>query len=506
MKKIYIIVALICVTVTSYGQSIADGLRLGTTDLTGTARFRALGGAFGALGGDLSAIGINPASSVIFTRGTTSFTLAVDAYDSDVNYFGTSNNTTGGDVSFNQAGGVFLIEANPSSKWNKIALAFNYDRSANLDDEFFASGIGNTSIASYFSEFAQGVSLDLLELQNGESISSLYQFLGEQEGFGAQQAFLGFQSFIIDPVDFDDPNNTLYTSNIVGTAFDQQYSFISEGYNSKASFNIAAQYDERLSFGLNLNSHFADYTESTVLVESNDNEASLINGVRFENNLRTISNGFSFQLGTIVKVNQNVRAGFTYDSPTWYTISEEGSQRISTSGADIDGDFSTLVNPRVTNIFQDYELRVPGKYSGSLAYLFGKSGLISFDYTYSDFSNLTFRPTNDPFFQEQNQAIENTLTASSTFKIGGEYRIKDWSLRAGYRFQESPYEDGETLGDLTGYSVGAGYNWGKVKFDLAVDRSEQDRNQALFNTGLTSQASINRSNTAIVGTLTFSLL
>jgi len=505
MKKVYILVALMCATLTTYAQSIADGLRLGTTDITGTARFRALGGAFGALGGDLSAIGINPASSVIFTRGTTSFTLAVDSYNSDVNYFGTTNNTSDEDVSFNQAGGVFIIEASPSSKWNKIALAFNYDRSANLDDQFFASGIGNTSIASYFSEFAQGVPLDLLQLQDGESIASLYQFLGEQEGFAAQQAFLGFQSFIIDPEDFDNPNNIAYTPTIAGNSFDQRYSFISEGYNSKASFNIGAQYDERLSFGLNLNSHFADYTQSTELVEFNDNDGSLINEVRFQNNLRTISNGFSFQLGTIAKVHQNVRLGLTYDSPTWYTISEEGTQRISTSGSDADGDFTTSINPRVTNVFQDYELRVPGRYTGSLAYLFGKNGLISFDYSYSDFSNLTFRPTNDPFFQDLNQEIENTLKGASTFKVGGEYRIKEWSLRAGYRFQESPYEDGETVGDLTGYSVGAGYNWGNIKFDVAVDRSEQDRNQALFNTGLTSQAAIQRSNTAFVGTITFSL-
>lgn len=490
---------------TSYAQSIADGLRLGTTDITGTARFRALGGAFGALGGDLSAIGINPASSAIFTRGTTSFSLAIDNYDSDVNYFGTRNNTSDGDVSLNQGGGVFIIEASPNSKWNKISLAFNYDRSSNLDDEFFASGIGNTSIANYFVDFAQGVPLELLELQSGETISSLYQFLGEQEGFGAQQAFLGFQSFIIDPVDFDDPNNTAYVSNISGNAFDQQYSFISEGYNSKASFNIGAQYDNRLSFGLNLNSHFGDYTQSTQLIESNNNDGSLINVVRFQNNLRTISNGFSFQLGTIAKVHQNLRVGLTYDSPTWYTISEEGTQRISTSGTDSDGDFGVTVDPRVTNIFQDYELRVPGKYTGSLAYLFGKKGLISFDYSYSDFSNLTFRPTSDPFFQEQNQRIENTLKGASTYRVGGEYRIKEWSLRAGYRFQESPYEDGETLGDLTGYSVGAGYNWGNVKFDLAVDRSEQDRNQALFNTGLTSQAAIERENIAVVATLTFSL-
>ena len=178
MKKIVFIVTLTCVTLTSYAQSIADGLRLGTTDITGTARFRALGGAFGALGGDLSAIGINPASSAIFTRGTTSFTLAVDNYESDINYFGNFNTTSDSDVSFNQAGGVFLIEANPSSKWNKIALAFNYDRTLNFDDDFFASGTGNISIANYFSEFAQGVPLDLLQLQSGESISSLYQFLG----------------------------------------------------------------------------------------------------------------------------------------------------------------------------------------------------------------------------------------------------------------------------------------------------------------------------------------
>ena len=132
--------------------------------MTGTARFRALGGAFGALGGDLSAIGINPASSAIFTRGTTSFTLAVDAYTNDANYFGTAISTSETDVSFNQAGGVFVIDNNSSSKWNKITLAFNYDRSSNFDDEFIVSGVGDTSIATYFSEFAQGVPLSFLEL------------------------------------------------------------------------------------------------------------------------------------------------------------------------------------------------------------------------------------------------------------------------------------------------------------------------------------------------------
>ncbi len=492
-------------TCTTYAQSISDALLYGNSNITGTARFRAMGGAFGALGGDLSAVGINPASSAIFTRGTASFTLATDTYDNDVSYFGTQNSLSDTDISFNQAGGVFVIEGSTSSKWNKITLGFNYDRTANFDDDFFASGTGDTSISSYFSEFAQGVPLDLLELLEGETISSLYQFLGEEEGFGAQQAFLGFQSFLIDPVDFDDPNNSTYIPNTAGTIFDQEYSFASRGYNGKASFNIGAQYDEKYSFGLNLNSHFIDYTQSTVLFEFNDNPASLIRSARFENNLRTIGNGFSFQLGTIARVSDALRLGFTYDSPTWLTISEEVTQRITTIGEDNDGEFSTTIDPRVINVFQDYELRTPGKYTGSIAYLFGKQGLISFDYSYSDYTNLTFRPTNDPFFRDQNIAIENTLKAVSMYRVGGEYRIKEWSLRAGYRFEESPYEDGQTLGDLTGYSVGGGYNFGNVKFDLAIDRSEQERNQQLFTTGLTSAATVDKSNIAVVATLTLSL-
>ena len=507
MKKILLIAVLATASIAS-AQSVADALRLSTSDITGTARFRAMGGAFGALGGDLSAIGINPASSAVFAKSTVSFSLASDTSNNQTTYFDTTTDTRDASLDVNQAGGVFIIDTSADSKWNKITLGFNYDRAENFDDRFIASGSTDTSISSYFSEFAQGVPLDLLQTLEGESVSDLYQFLGENEGFGAQQALLGFQSFIIDPVDGSDVSNTSYVVNTGEGPFDQDYFFSSNGFNGKSSFNIGAQYNENLYFGLNLNSHFFDYDQSTVLFEESDSFSegeTSIREVRFENTLNTLGGGFSFQAGFIGKIQKNVRLGLSYDSPTWYDISEQGTQRIRTVAEDALGEFTTTVDPQVINIFEDYQVRTPEKYTGSLAYLFGKQGLLSFDYSYTDFSNLSFRSQNDPFFQLQNAAIDELLTGASTYRLGGEYRKSYWSFRGGYRLQESPYQDETTLGDLTGFSLGLGYDFGRSKLDIAYDRSQQDRNQSLFTTGLTSAANIDNINTTVVATYTIKL-
>ena len=508
MKKYLIQLATLFVASSFYAQTIDDALRYSIVNTTGTARFRGLGGAFGALGGDLSAIGINPAGSAVFKNGTATFTLAVDHITNDTSFFGSSTSDSETDVSFSQGGIVYVFDTYPesTSKWKKLTLGVNYDRTANFNDEFTARGTGDTSIANYFLDFAQDVPLDLLELQPGETLSELYQFLGETEGFGAQQALLGFQSFIIDPVDFDNVNNTQYISNIEGDSFDQEFNFISDGFNGKIAFNIGGQYGENFFFGVNLNSHFFDYSQATLFFENNANDSSLVRSVRFENELRTDGAGFSAQVGTIIKAGNNLRFGLTYDTPTWYNVREETLQRVQTVSEDDDGLFTTDVDPRIINIFQDYNLRSPARYAGSVAYLFGQAGLLSFDYGYTDYQNIRFRPSGDPFFSTQNDIIDASLSGASSFKVGGEYRINnEWSIRGGYRFEESPYVDGETIGDLNGFSAGFGYNWGFIKFDLTYDYFTQDRNQVLFNTGLTSPTQIQSDVSTVVGSVSFTL-
>ena len=61
------------------------------------------------------------------------------------------------------------------------------------------------------------------------------------------------------------------------------------------------------------------------------------------------------------------------------------------------------------------------------------------------------------------------------------------------------------MGDLTGYSLGIGYTWGKTVLDISYDRSERDFSQQLFDTGLDTRAGVQNSMDNIVFTLGFNL-
>ncbi|HKL36670.1 MAG TPA: outer membrane protein transport protein, partial [Salegentibacter sp.] len=150
-------------------------------------------------------------------------------------------------------------------------------------------------------------------------------------------------------------------------------------------------------------------------------------------------------------------------------------------------------------------LKTPGKLTGSLAVLFGTKGLISFDYSYKDYSATEFRPTDDPEFQFQNELISDELQPVSTFRLGGEYRISNWSLRGGYRYEQSPYANEITVGDLTGYSAGLGYDFGSMKVDLAYTNSQYEENPRLYERGLTNTANIDRDLSNFILSLSFGL-
>lgn len=503
MKRILLTVIAGLAMTFSQAQDITDALRYSTGELTGTARYRAMSGAFGALGGDLSSLDVNPAGSAVFLNSFATITLSYNQRNNETRYFSGITNNEFSEVDFDQAGGVLVFNSSdPEQNWGKFTLGLNYSKTNNFDDNFVAQGNSSNSIDQYFLGYADGVPLDLLETIDDETIDDLYRFLGEDQGFGAQQAFLGFQGFVINPV-AETSENISYTSALGSGNFDQQYSLASTGLNGKFSFNFASEYNDFLFLGANLNTHFINYDRGTRLIETNSNAGSETNEIIFSNNLSTVGNGFSFQVGTIAKLNDYFRIGASYESPTWLTISEQTSQRLETfsSGANE----RVVVNPNVVNIYPDYKLKTPGKLTGSAAILFGDSGLISFDYSYKDYSEIELRPTNDPDFMFQNNIISKELKAASSYRVGGEYRINNFSLRGGYRFEESPYENKATIGDLTGYSAGLGYSFGNIKLDLAYSNATRTDNPQLYQVGLTNSANIQRDLSSVILSLSFGI-
>ena len=61
------------------------------------------------------------------------------------------------------------------------------------------------------------------------------------------------------------------------------------------------------------------------------------------------------------------------------------------------------------------------------------------------------------------------------------------------------------MGNLNGYSLGAGYSFGATKLDLGFSQAYRDYNVQLYNTGLTSVAAIDNKNTNVTLSLTFNL-
>ncbi len=500
MKKLHLLFIGLLTMSSIYGQDISDALRYSQSEIQGTARFRALSGAFGALGGDMSAVSLNPASSAVFSRSHASISgVNIDA-DNTSTYFGNSSVLQDSNFDLNQAGIAFVFASNTNSPWKKLSLAVAYDRTGNHEDQWFATGVGNTSIDRYFLAITEDLEIPFgdIKLRDGEFIEEAYGDIGTIRDFGyeVQQVFLGFWGGIIDPVNLDDStnnNNIDYVSILSGAPFNQEYNFGSNGYNGKVAFNLAAQYEDNLYLGLNLNSHFIDYNRSSLFFENND--------VEFGNNLTTRGNGFSFQLGGIMKLTKEFRVGLTYDSPTWYNIQEEYWQSINSIEADADIEFIS----DIINIRPEYKLQTPSKLSASAAYIFGKEGLISFDYSRKDYGNTKFTTDSNGFDRDINANISNTLAQASTYRIGGEYKHEQFSFRGGYRFEESPYADGVTIGDLTGYSLGLGYNFGNTKLDITYDRWERTDETPLYNVGLTDVTNIDRKNANVTVSLSFNI-
>lgn len=492
MKRIYFLVVALSSMTFTQGQNINDGLRYGLEDNIGTARFTALSGAMGALGGDISAMRVNPAGGAVFLTNNVTLTGYMTDINNKSSYFNNTENSFSNKVNLNQAGGVFVFNnPNEDSTFKKFTIGFNYDTSRNLSNELFFAGKGNNSIGEFFLEQAQGFSMDLFDLQGSETISDLYAYLGETQGTAAQNAFLGYQGFLIDPLDPGNPNNNQYLSNISDGSFNHEFLYLSKGYNSKFTLNFATQITDDFYVGANLNTHSIEFRRSTLLIETNSNPGSFISAVGFENNLYVRGAGVSAQFGGITKIAENLRLGLTFDTPTWYDISEETTQHLESRRLEDGQNITAVINPNVRNIYESYTLRTPGKLTGSIAYIFGQHGLVSFDYSYKDHAKTKFSPERTSiYFNQLNNSISNTLSASSTFKVGAEYRIDLFSLRGGYSYEESPYKDGETMSDLQGFSLGAGYNLGSYFFDLAYARTQQDRFEQMYSIGLTDSAKV----------------
>ena len=209
MKKIFCFGVLLC-SILITAQETDSSISLGYNDIgvlfsgednNGTARSRAMSGAFGALGGDLSATEINPAGMAVFLKSEVSASLNIRNQTINSNYYNTNTSFEDSFANLSQAGLVFAFESG-NSKWIRTAVGFNYSISRDFNNSWSANGNSN------------------------------------------------FATFITDANytdDGDDSNDTFYL-NTDGQQFENQTS----GKNDKYTFSIASQYSDNLYIGVSV--------------------------------------------------------------------------------------------------------------------------------------------------------------------------------------------------------------------------------------------------------------
>ena len=134
MKKLLFILSLVSISASLKAQDLRDAHRYSHQELTGTARFMSLSGAFGALGGDISAMSLNPASSAVFLSSSASVSLGYRNLENNIRFNDGRSNSEKDEVDLNNVGGVFVFSANDENDWRKFTLGINYNTESNYEE------------------------------------------------------------------------------------------------------------------------------------------------------------------------------------------------------------------------------------------------------------------------------------------------------------------------------------------------------------------------------------
>jgi len=468
-------------------QNIYDAINYNFSNDLGNSRFTSMGGAFGALGGNLSAISTNPASGAVFELSRAGGSITLENNSMKSNYFNTNNETDRTNIHY-QGGMVYVFKNYGSGNLKKFAFGINVQSTNSFSSDLLITGRGDQSIDNFFLNNSLGLSISDLSVNSNESVTGVYRWLGNNYGYYAQQAFLGYQSYLLN---YSDTDNNFYSLAKYDNGVNITNEVFSRGFNNKISINLSGLVKDNFHFGFNVNIYEIDLTKDNIHYEDGFDEDSSVRYIDFRNYLYTRGGGLSLQLGMIYKL-RNVRIGVSYESPTWFKIEDELEQEIEVQTIDkiTNEIYTDIVDPSIINVYE-YNYKAPSKLTLSLASIIKNMFILSFDFDNQNYSSSKFGTKNDETYKNLNLALKQNLTAVYNYRFGSEIRLNNLSIRGGFKHSNSPFNDSEIK--LNSKSFGIGFQFENSSLDIGFSSNNIKYNHQLFDSGLTNSAEINNS-------------
>ena len=435
-------------TISLSGQNAVDALRYSQQFTGGTARFMAMGGAFGALGADFTVLSTNPGGLGLYRSSELNITPSVFIGSSQSAYNGFSGTDSRANFALGNVGYVYSMRL--SSRQNQPGFRyFQFAMGINRLNDFnrrmvMAGPNSENSLLDTYVEYADGI--NYLDIEDNR---------GGQYGFDLYPAWW---TYLLDI----DTNTNIYFSPVPYGGTMQRKIVDQWGSMNEWTFGLGTNYQDILYLGMSINIPWIRYFERSTYSET-DIADTIYDFSSFDvyDRLETRGSGFNMKFGFILRPVDFIRIGGSVHTPTWSAMRDYWD-RYMESWFD-NGDNYYQESPYGE---YQYKLTTPMRLQGSLAFIFGKHGLISGEYEYVDYSKAKLRASDYDFYYENND-ISTAYVQGHNLKFGTEWRTGPFSFRAGYAMYNSPYKEGINDGSRTAWSGGIGYRNQNFYFDVA---------------------------------------
>jgi hypothetical protein len=449
IKYLLSVIAIVAITKDSFAQYSQDAIRFSTFQTGSTSRIKGIGNAGTAIGGDLSSISGNPAGLGFFTHSEASITPEFNGSKVNSTYLGQFNTDSKSNLNFNNASvAIYQQLRTPRGRdktkgWLSINYGAAYSRTNNFYENITYGGKNTSnSIGDYYAGIANS---------NGQLSEGGLDDWAYQQNLIDNYATTG--------------GGSEYRRNAFGTV-NQLNNTIRTGGQSEVNLAFGANYSNKLYFGLGVSFSNIRYNSYNVFNETGT-ASILVNNVSTNANFNsnfvqdqlTTGSGANVKLGVIYKPVNALRLGFTFTSPTYYSITDSYTEGLSTNFTN----FNNAENEPVEYPLA-YNMRTPLKLTGGAAIFIGKYGFISGDIDYIDYTT-THLSSNDSYSADfDNSNIKSMYRSTVNAHIGAEARLNSmFYLRGGYGIQGSPLK---TKGsDIKTISGGIGVRFGSYYVD-----------------------------------------
>lgn len=432
MKKYILtsVLALLSVTVIN-AQYEYDALRLSQSDITGSARYVGMAGAFGALGGDMSSIGINPAGIAVYRSSELAFTPVFTNARTSSDFDGVTSGDSRLKLQINNFGYVGSFRTGEKANISNFNFGISYNKLKDFNRN--VSVVGKNRSSSLLDNITSGIAPNT----NENALADL--------------PWMAYQTYLINPESNGSYSSVLYPDEKLNSSM-----YLDEkGEIGEWSFTLGANWAHFLYIGASVN--FLDVNYEMMSVYKEESLDQLFN-YDLRNVLVTDGGGINAKIGAILRPIPNLRFGFAIHTPTYYSLTDTYGASMSSVG--VSGGGYDDHSAQIDEGYSEYQLITPGKLMYSAAYQIGKKAIISMDFDIIDYRETKLKNYDGVPWDDTNSDMQKHFRSTTNFRLGGEYRLNEnVSLRAGTAWYSSANRTSNSSNNIEVVTAGTAPNY-----------------------------------------------